>query len=177
MYRYQPLTRGFSLIEVLIAVFIFSLGLIGLAGLLVMSTQSNQGAFIRTQATFLGQNMADRMRANPIGIWQGNYDASYPVSGTAPACGSGSPCAPADQALRDKIQWSNMLKQYLPNDANLAATITCTKSAGVATPSATDLKLQPPFAGTCALDINWTERSIAIGGSPSIQTFSWMFQP
>ncbi len=63
IYRKES-SAGFSLIEVLVALLIFSLGLIGLAGLLVMSTQANNGALIRTQATFLAQNMADRMRAN-----------------------------------------------------------------------------------------------------------------
>ena len=41
---------GFTLLEVLVAVLIFSLGLVGLAGLMVISVKTNQSAYLRTQA-------------------------------------------------------------------------------------------------------------------------------
>ena len=173
--RKQPST-GFSLIEVLVALLVFSLGLIGLAGLLVMSSQANHGAFIRTQATFLAQNMADRMRANPIGIWQGGYNGSWPTTATAPTCNASSACTPAQIATRDRVQWGDMLAQYLPNDSNLAATLTCTPQPLGLTMS-NYYQVQPPFNGSCTMNITWTERSLAIGGSPSPQTFAWTFQP
>ena len=53
--------RGISLIEVMMSVLIFSIGLIGLAGLMVMSTRSNHSAYLRTQATFLANNMVDQI--------------------------------------------------------------------------------------------------------------------
>lgn len=175
---------GFSLIEVLVALLVFSIGLIGLAGLLVMSTQANHGAFIRTQATFLGQSMADRMSANPIGVWNNDYNASdYPQSAgssSAPACDASNPCKPSDVATRDRLVWSQMLKQFMPDDASLNASITCTPAAGTATiiASVPDFYAKrPPYNGTCAMNITWTERSLAIGGSASPQTFSWVFQP
>ncbi len=59
--------RGVSMIEVLVAVLIFTVGLIGLGGLLITATKSNASAYVRTQVTFLANNMADRMRANPPG--------------------------------------------------------------------------------------------------------------
>lgn len=169
-------TTGFSLIEVLVALLVFSVGLIGLAGILVMSTQANHGAFIRTQATFLGQNMADRMRTNPIGVWQGNYNGTWPMTGTMPACDASNPCVPNAQAMRDNLEWDGLLRQYLPNDANLQATINCTAAA---TPldMTQFYKVRPPYAGVCAMNVSWTERSLAIGGSPSTQTFTWTFQP
>lgn len=173
--------RGFGLIEVLIAVVVFSIGLIGLAGMLVMSTQANHGAFIRTQATFLAQNMADRMRANPIGLWNDDYTATYPVSlGSLQACTAAAPCSPDQVATRDMQQWSIALKQFLPDDVNLAKTsIKCASKDG------TTLKAdvpsfnakRPPFDGTCTINITWTERSLAMGSASSPQTFSWVFQP
>lgn len=170
---------GFSLIEVLVALLIFSLGLIGLAGLLVMSTQANHGAFVRTQATFLAQNMADRMRANVGEIWRGTYNDSWPISDTAPACDSASPCDPTELATRDKVVWGNMLKQFMPDDSNLTANIEC-NSAGSATliASVPDFyKKRAPYGGLCTMEITWTERSLAIGESASKQTFDWVFQP
>ena len=50
----QPVARrGFTLLEVLIALLVFSLGLLGLAGLMVVSVKTNQSAYLRTQASFL----------------------------------------------------------------------------------------------------------------------------
>ncbi|EQD44142.1 type IV pilus modification protein PilV, partial [mine drainage metagenome] len=80
---------GFSLVEVLVAVLIFSLGLLGLAGLLVVSTQSSHASYLRTQVGFMAEQMANRMRANPQGVWAGSYDsAAYPIAGAPPACDS-----------------------------------------------------------------------------------------
>jgi type IV pilus assembly protein PilV len=77
--QHLPYQRGITLIEVLVAVLIFSIGLLGVAGLLVMSVRSNHAAYLRTQVTFLAQSMADRMQANPIGVWSGDYNGRYPI--------------------------------------------------------------------------------------------------
>ena len=69
--------RGFTLLEVLVAVLIFSLGLMGLAGLLAVSVKTNHAAYMRTQATFLAQGMADRMRANVLGLWNNSYNLTH----------------------------------------------------------------------------------------------------
>lgn len=167
---------GFSLIEVLVALLVFSIGLIGLAGLMVMSSQANHGAFVRTQATFLAHNLADRMRANPIGVWQGGYNGTWPTSDTAPTCDASSACTPAQMATRDRVLWGDMLSQYLPNDSNLAASVTCTPQTNGLTIS-NYYQVQPPYNGSCTMNITWTERSLALNGSPAPQTFAWTFQP
>ncbi|HLE93281.1 MAG TPA: type IV pilus modification protein PilV, partial [Sulfuricaulis sp.] len=56
--------RGFSLIEVLVALLVLSIGLLGLAALQTTSLQYNTGSYFRTQATFLAYDIIDRMRAN-----------------------------------------------------------------------------------------------------------------
>ena len=61
--------RGFTLLEVLIALLVFSLGLLGMAGLLIVSVKTNHSAYLRTQASFLAQSMADRMRSNMPHVW------------------------------------------------------------------------------------------------------------
>lgn len=181
MKQIQSQQHGFSLIEVLVAVLIFSLGLIGLAGLLVMSTQANQGAFLRTHVTFLGQNMADRMRANPIGVWQGDYDFTInpATASTAavPACDSANPCSPAEVATHDVAQWGALLAQYLPADSALQASNVCVRPAGGMPISAAQLIMRPPYDGTCTMSIDWTERSLDISTNPAPQTFAWVFQP
>ena len=57
--------KGFTIIEVMVSVIIFSIGLIGIAKLQVVSKQSNYDAVARITATGLAQDMLSRMRANP----------------------------------------------------------------------------------------------------------------
>jgi len=57
-------TSGFTLIEVLIAVLVLGIGLLGVAGLQSVALSMNQGSYVRTQATVLARDIADRMRAN-----------------------------------------------------------------------------------------------------------------
>lgn len=175
--------RGASLIEVLIAVLIFGIGVIGLAGLLIISFKSNQVGYLRTQAEFVAMGMADRMRANPLGVWAGAYDStSYPLSVTQD-CTKTAACTPAKLAIRDQAQWSAQLTTFLPNPT---ASIACTK--GVA-PDAVQLGMRPPYAGNCAMKITWVERgatdnstatasnSNAGTGTLVTRTYAWNFQP
>jgi type IV pilus assembly protein PilV len=56
--------RGVSLIEVLVAVLVLSVGLLGLAALQGFSLQANQGAYHRTQAVNVAYELADFYRVN-----------------------------------------------------------------------------------------------------------------
>ena len=173
-------SRGASLIEVLVAVLIFTIGLVGLAGLLITATKSNASALVRTQATFLANNMADRMRANPWGLWNGSYNATYPVTGTAPACDAATGCKPSDVAKRDQIVWSQQLQGALPGLG--ATTIACDK-ATAGFDATSQYAMRPPYGGSCTMTITWSERGVATGGgddrtdSANLQSFSWVFQP
>ncbi len=126
MQRFRN-TNGFTLLEVLIALLIFSLGLLGMAGLLVVSVQTNHSAFLRSQATFLSQSIADRMRANVSRVWAGDYNKTYPTSDTDP-CLSGAACSNSNVAVRDRAIFSDQLKFLLPN---AAATMLCTPSGAI----------------------------------------------
>jgi len=116
--------RGVSLIEVLVAVLIFSLGLIGMAGLMMLATRSNQSAYLRTQVAFLANGIADRMRANPIAVWDGSYNSKALPTSTTQDCTS-SGCTPDQLAAHDLGEWSGQLKTFL---ATPAATINCDTS-------------------------------------------------
>lgn len=58
--------QGYTLIEVLIAVVILSIGLLGMAGIQVKGMRGTQNTFLKTTATNLAQSMAERIHANPI---------------------------------------------------------------------------------------------------------------
>lgn len=169
--------HGVSLIEVLIAVLIFSIGLIGLAGLMVVSTRSNHVAYLRTQATFLANNMAERMSSNPAQVWNGGYNnTGYPVAAGTVACDAASPCSAAQIAVHDQQVWSSQLRTFLPNPR---ASIVCTGVGSAGYNPTGSMAMRPPYGGNCAMSINWTERG---AGDPAhsgtaTQTFAWNFQP
>lgn len=160
------------------AVLIFSIGLIGLASLMVMATRSNHAAYLRTQVTYLAHNMADRMSANPIGVWRGSYNSTgYPVS-TTQDCAAG--CTPIELATHDQQMWSSQLKTFLPPGAT--ATIACAAGTGGYDPvGAGQVDKRPPYGGTCAMSITWGERSAGdqahLSAAAPTQTFAWEFQP
>jgi len=63
---WRPLrARGFSMLEVLLALAVMSLGLLGAAAMLLDSLRTHGGALRRIAATQLARDMADRIRANP----------------------------------------------------------------------------------------------------------------
>jgi type IV pilus assembly protein PilV len=62
--KQYPSQRGFSMVEVLVAIVITSLGMLGVAGLQAMSLRASSGALYRAQAALYANDMADRMRAN-----------------------------------------------------------------------------------------------------------------
>lgn len=169
----QPGQRGITLIEILVALLIFSFGLIGIAGLLVMATGANHGAYLRTQVEYLAQNMADRMSANPVGVWNGKYnEASYPITGTQ-SCASG--CTSAELAAHDQQLWSSQLNAFLPN---AKASINCGNTTAFV-PNAAQLTSRPPYGGSCAMTISWSDRGSGAENDrkASTRTFAWDFQP
>lgn len=66
--------QGTTLIEVLVAIVIISIGLLSVAALQTVSLKSNNGSYLRSQATFLAYDLADRMRAAPEAAENGDYD-------------------------------------------------------------------------------------------------------
>lgn len=103
-YETGSLQRGFSMIEVLIAVLVLSIGLIGLASLQGVSLQFNNSAYLRSQATNLAYDMADRVRANRAAAL--NFQYNLAVAAATPA-----PGALPDTDLNE---WRTALQNSLP---------------------------------------------------------------
>ena len=59
--------EGFSLIEVLVALFVLSIGLLGLAALQTTGLRFSHQSYERTQATLQAYDIIDRMRTNKSG--------------------------------------------------------------------------------------------------------------
>ena len=119
---------GFTLLEIMIALMIFSIGLLGLAGLQATSLEFNRNALSRTLAIQQAENMADRIRAN-LKTFDGTAIASYDtvttampseptsafnncyyISGSAPTA-----CTPQNLAQIDIFEWQLRNSQILPS--------------------------------------------------------------
>ena len=59
-------SRGFTLVEVLIALVVMSVGMLGIAALYVSGIQGSRGAIYQTKAINLASDMADRIRSNRV---------------------------------------------------------------------------------------------------------------
>jgi len=99
----RPSSAGFSLIEVLVAVLILSIGLLGLAGLQAASVRNTNSSYLRSQAVTLAGDITDRMRANLSDASAGSYNVA--MGGTG---GGGLP-------QRDLKQWQKAIDRALPD--------------------------------------------------------------
>ncbi len=102
--------KGFSLIEVLTALILLAIGLLGHMALQMTSLSSNQSSHYRSQAAILANDIADRMRLNPTAVAAGSYNdvdtSASPYE--EPSCNS-SGCGAADLAALDLYQWQSGL--------------------------------------------------------------------
>ena len=108
---------GFSLIEVLVALFVLSVGLLGFAGLQATTVRSTQYAEVRSQATVMAQDIVERMRVNRARALAGDYDLALsdatPTGSTSCIVSSGG-CSLAQLVVADQIEWRTLLTG-LPN--------------------------------------------------------------
>lgn len=105
---------GFTLLEVLVAIVVLSLGLLGLAGLQAATLRNNQTAYYRGIATQQAYDMADRIRANQAGVRAGDYSnlpAGLPAGN--PNCFIAT-CSAANMAISDHRQWNTTNAGLLP---------------------------------------------------------------
>jgi type IV pilus assembly protein PilV len=95
--------RGTTLVETLVALVVLSVGLLGIAALQMASLTNNRGAHLRSQASVLAYDIADRMRANRTVALANGYVTGF---GAAPAG--------ATLNALDLQQWKATLATMLP---------------------------------------------------------------
>jgi len=145
---------GFTLVEVLVALVVLAIGLLGLASLQMMSLKFNSDAYLRTQATALAYDIADRMRANNTAVLANGYLVATSADANAKKaafdvciagacnCYSGGNCDTTNLALFDLGTWYTRLDEALPGASERRATI----NFGV--------------SNTATITINWRERDL-----------------
>ena len=102
--------RGFSLVEVLIALVVLSVGMLGVAGLYVQSMQASRTSMLRHHAVILAGDVADRIRANP------RAGVAYQGAGQDNNCVGGYVnCDESAMASHDILLWKQQAADTLPN--------------------------------------------------------------
>ena len=104
---------GFSLVEVLIALVIMSVGMLGIAGLYVQSLQAGRTSMFRHQAIHLAGDVADRIRANPNGGLA--YMHATGVNNNCVA--ANNDCDVVEMARNDVWLWKRQAGNSLPGSA------------------------------------------------------------
>lgn len=113
-------SAGFSMVEVLVSLVLVSVGLLGTAKLTTASLQSTNNSYYRSQATFLANDILDRMRANLPAARSGGYNI---------AAGPSYSSAASTVAGYDSISWVTTVASTLPNGVGTVSV----DGAGIAT--------------------------------------------
>lgn len=96
--------RGFGLIEVMVALIVLSVAVIGLAGLQTVTLRNINNALLESQAATLAQDLIERVRANPQGTYAATFDTAIAI-GTTACEGVAANCDPDALALYDLMRW------------------------------------------------------------------------
>ncbi len=138
--------QGFNLVEVLIALIIMSVGMLGIAGLYVHSMQAGRTSLFRHHAVTLAGDVADRIRANPTAL------GDYELAGADNNCVAGGiDCAPDAMAANDIFLWQQQAVDTLP-DGQVAVIFTD----------------NTPAPHTYAITVRWSEPGQVLGMTYSI---------
>jgi type IV pilus assembly protein PilV len=127
-HRIPRQQRGFLLLEVLVAIVIFSVGVLGLIGLQASMTKAQTGSKFRADASFLAQRLVGNMWVDRTGL--NNYD-------TTTGCNAHPRCS----------QWVSEVANSLPGGE---ATVNVTTL-----PNGTD-SFGRVVAAEVTITINWT---------------------
>lgn len=156
--------NGFSLMELLVAVVVMSIGLLGIAGMQTFGLRSVYNSNLLNVATSQATDLADRMRSNMTGVEDGGYDG-IDGSETDPSCMPG--CAGTNLAQYDAYIWTQANKALLHDNGTGSVTNSVTNNGD----------------GTFTITISWkefagSEEEIAQTGSEMKNgSYSLRFQP
>ena len=102
---------GFTLIEVLIALIIMSVGMLGIASLYVQSMQAGRTSLFRHNAVTLAGDVADRIRANRTA----GVVYEDPNGADNNCIAGGTNCSAPQMAMHDILIWKQQARDTLPN--------------------------------------------------------------
>lgn len=166
---------GVTMIEILVAIVIFSAGLLGLLSAASLSIRTNAEAYQFTQVTNIADYVFGAMIRNTQGTLNRNYNSANFTAidmATSPnpvrACQTGV-CTSAQLAADDLNQVQLLMGQYLPIGAQ--GSIACQPQATFPTIAPFSVT-RAPNTGDCILTLRWT-----VDRNGNVEARSWSFQP
>ncbi len=115
--------RGFTLVEVLVALFVLCVGIVGAGAVQITAERTRQQASLRSEAAQLANALAARMRVNPAiaALPDGanpylsfHYDAADGLPAAPALCFGGATCAPDALAQFDLHEMRQTLHAQFP---------------------------------------------------------------
>lgn len=170
-YRTRSGGCGFTLIEVLVALFVLAVGMLALAALQGRSLRDSTTAQLRGTALMLAYDLSDRMRANPTGVNAGSYGRSSTNAITTPSppnprcvttsnTFATSSCTPVQMAAEDLYQWLSALGQGRNGLPDPRATI-----------------VQDTGGTVWTITIYWNQDRVTSGAVADYQNLTLRYQP
>lgn len=163
--RPAPRASGFSLVEVMVALVVIAVGLLGIGKMQALALASTTSASMRSLAAIEAASLAAAMHTNRD-YWDASPPQTITISGTSitsnpsgfPTAGADCtatgmvPCDVTTLASYDLEQWVLAINQLLPN---VSATISCENST-------------PPVS--CTIQITWVENAVAVNSQEASTT-------
>ena len=169
---------GFTLIEVLVALIILGVGLLGVGKIQALAYSTTTTSALRSIAAIEAASLASSMRVDRAYWANGSAPVPITVAGTtitsadatlaaAANCtqgGANAPCTPHDLAAYDLQQWAASINATLPN-------VTATVSCPVLNPI------------NCTIQISWNEHVVAVnaqgaaGPALALPTYTLSVEP
>jgi type IV pilus assembly protein PilV len=161
-------SSGFSLVEVMVALIVITVGLLGVAKMQALALASTTSADQRAMAALEAASLAAAMHTNRT-YWSASPPQTVSISSTSITSSTGgfppggtqnctpsvasppstAPCSPTTLAAYDLQQWQSALNQLLPS---ASAAISCS----------TNLSAPPT---SCSVTISWSENAVAINST------------
>ena len=172
MNHHATCQRGFTLLEVLVALLVISIGLLGIAGMQALAINNTSVARVQSLAAIHASSLASAMQANEA-YWTNGSLANTTVvnttlsdatlNGQATNCWSAT-CTAVQMAAWDLKQWGQALQNTLPGGNGQ---VTCTTVVGT------------PI--TCTITVRWQEKTVGLnsgqGTAAAAQSYSMVVQP
>lgn len=143
-FKSPSFSRGVGLIEILIAVLVLAVGMLGIAALQATALRNSQSSLERSQAIMQSYAIIDAMRANRDAARINEYNLAL----TCAVPGTGT------LAQNDLNRWVNGVKAALGDKLTTCVAIACAPVP--APPAVADVD--------CRIDVNWDD-SRGSGGS------------
>ncbi|HWX26264.1 MAG TPA: type IV pilus modification protein PilV [Steroidobacteraceae bacterium] len=173
---------GFTLIEVLVALIITAIGLLGIAKIEALAFANTGSASTRSLVAIQAASLASAMHANRVYWSLGSAPSPFTITGTTAGAavisdatlngaatgltdcnfgGALAPCTPANLAAFDLHTWGNAMDVLLPG-SNPVTTITC-----------------PPgsIPLNCTISITWNEKTVSMNAQSAANTTTATFAP